>query len=118
MNIKERTLKDVAVFDLDGRFVLGGQSEFRQTVDAHIRGGGRKLLVNLARLEYMDSSGLGELVSCYLSMQRAGGAIKLLHLNDRLNSLLVTTKLITVFETFDSESAAVSSFTQTDQSMS
>jgi anti-sigma B factor antagonist len=110
MNIIERKLDDVAVLDLEGRFILGGASQFKRRVEAHIEGGGRKLIVNLAKLVYMDSSGLGELVSCYLSMQLAGGEIKLIHLNDRLTNLLVTTKLMTVFETFDSEAAAVSSF--------
>ena len=96
--------------DLDGKFVLGGEGEFKRLVDTHIKSGGRKIVVNLARLNYMDSSGLGELISCYISMNAASGKIKLLHLNNRVSDLLVTTKLITVFETFDSESAAVSSF--------
>jgi anti-sigma B factor antagonist len=110
MNIRERKLNDVAVLELDGKFVLGAERQFKRRVDAHIKSGGRKLIVNLARLDYMDSSGLGELISSYRSMQLVSGKIKLVQLNERLNSLLVTTKLITVFETFDSEAAAVASF--------
>jgi anti-sigma B factor antagonist len=110
MNINERKLNDVTVFDLDGSFVLGGDGKFRQSVTTNIDGGGRKLIVNLAKVSYMDSSGLGELISCYTQMERVSGHMKLINLNSRLNQLLVVTKLITVFETFDSESAAISSF--------
>jgi len=110
LNINERKLNDVTVLDLDGSFVLGGDGKFRQFVNANIESGSRKLIVNLAKVGYMDSSGLGELISCYTQMQRVSGHMKLLNLNNRLNQLLVLTKLITVFETFDSETAAISSF--------
>lgn len=110
MNIQERKLNDVAVLDLDGNFVLGGDNQFKHHVAANIKAGGRKLVVNLAKVSYIDSSGLGELVAGYIAMKKVSGHVKLLHLNNRLSSLLVMTKLITVFETFDSESAAISSF--------
>lgn len=110
MNINERKLKDVLVLDLDGKFVLGADRQFGHHIKAHIESGGRKLIINLAKVSFMDSSGLGELVAGYRAMQRANGHIKLLHLNHRLVDLLITTKLITVFETFDTESAAISSF--------
>jgi anti-sigma B factor antagonist len=111
MNIQERKLNDITVFDLDGTFALGGHSDFKHRIEASITSGNRKLLINLAKVSYMDSSGLGELISGYSRMQRVNGKMKLLNLNKRLNHLLVITKLITVFETFDSESAAISSFT-------
>lgn len=111
MNISERNLNDITVLDLDGKFILGADRQFGHLVDANIEAGGRKLIINLAKVGYMDSSGLGELIAGYLAMQRTNGHIKLLHLNERLIELLITTKLITVFETFDSESAAISSFT-------
>jgi anti-sigma B factor antagonist len=111
MNINERKLNDVTVIELDGNFVLGGEKPFKQSVAANIDAGGRKLIVNLAKVGYMDSSGLGELVSCYTQMRQVSGHMKLLHINNRLHQLLVITKLITVFETFDSESEAISSFT-------
>jgi anti-sigma B factor antagonist len=110
MNIHERTLEDVTVLDLDGKFVLGQDGQFKQRVAANIDGGVRKLIINLSGVHYMDSSGLGELISGYISMKRVSGHIKLIHLSNRLNELLVITKLITVFETFDSEAAAISSF--------
>ena len=118
MNISERKVNDVTLLDMDGRFVLGDRGQFKQLVDANIKAGGRKLIVNLAKLGYMDSSGLGELISAFVAMHRVNGHIKLLHLHDRLNELLITTKLITIFETFDSESAAISSFSAAQVSRS
>ena len=76
-----------------------------------IDAGARKLIVNMARVPYMDSSGLGELISCYTTLQRLSGRVKLLHLSDRLQYLLAHHEARShVFETFDSEPAAVSSF--------
>jgi anti-sigma B factor antagonist len=112
MNIIERTLNDVTVLDLEGNLALEGNKQFRQRVAATIDAGSRKLIVNMARVPYMDSSGLGELISCYTTLQRLSGRIKLLHLSDRLQHLLVITKLTSLFETFDSEPAAVASFSQ------
>jgi anti-sigma B factor antagonist len=112
MNIIERTLNDVTVLDLEGNLALEGNKQFRQRVAATIDAGARKLIVNMARVKYMDSSGLGELISCYTAMQKLSGSVKLLHLNDRLRNLLVITKLTGLFETFDSEPAAVASFSQ------
>jgi anti-sigma B factor antagonist len=110
MNIRERSLEDVTVLDLDGKFVLGQDGQFKQIVAANIEGGGRKLIINLSGVNYMDSSGLGELISGYISMKKVNGHMKLINVSSRLNELLVITKLITVFETFDSEVAAISSF--------
>jgi len=110
MNIIERKLNDVTVLDLEGNLALEGNAQFRKHVAGAIDAGARKLIVNMARVKYMDSSGLGELISCYTTLQRMSGRIKLLHLSDRLQHLLVITKLTSVFETFDSEPAAVASF--------
>ena len=110
MNIIERKLNDVTVLDLEGGLALEGNKQFRQRVTAIIDAGARKVIVNMARVKYMDGSGLGELISCYTTLQRMSGRIKLLHLSDRLQHLLVITKLTGVFETFDSEPAAVASF--------
>ena len=111
MKIKERKLSDITVLDLDGTFALGGHGDFRQHLETVVTGGSRKLLINLEKVSYMDSSGLGELIAGYTHMQRVSGQMKLINLSKRLNQLLVITKLITVFETFDSESEAISSFT-------
>lgn len=110
MNIIERTLNDVTVLDLDGNLALEGNAQFRKRVTATIEAGSRKLILNLAGVPYMDSSGLGELISCYTALQGVSGHLKLLNLSKRLHNLLVITKLVTVFETFDTEPAAVASF--------
>jgi anti-sigma B factor antagonist len=110
MNIIERTLNDVTVLDLEGSLALEGNKQFRRHVAATIDAGARKLILNLAGVPYMDSSGLGELISCYTAMQKLSGSVKLLHLNDRLQHLLTVTKLSALLETFDSEPAAISSF--------
>ena len=107
MNIIERKLNDVTVLDLEGGLALEDNAQFRKLVTAIIDAGARKLIVNMARVPTMDGSGLGELISCYTTLQRMSGRIKLLHLSDRLQYLLVITKLTYVFETFDSEPAAV-----------
>ncbi|HEX5084586.1 MAG TPA: STAS domain-containing protein [Blastocatellia bacterium] len=110
MNIIERTINDVTVLDLEGNLARDENAQFRKHVAGAIDAGVRKLIVNLARIKYMDSSGLGELISCYTALQRLNGRVKLLHLNNRLQYLLAITKLDSVFETFDSEPVAVSSF--------
>jgi anti-sigma B factor antagonist len=110
MNIIERTLDDVTVLDLEGNLALEENKQFRLRVAATIDAGARKLILNLAGVPYMDSSGLGELISCYTAMQKLSGNVKLLHLNDRLQHLLAITKLSALLETFDSESTAISSF--------
>jgi len=110
MNIIERTLNDVTVLDLEGNLALEGNTQFRRHVAATIDAGARKLVLNLAGVPYMDSSGLGELISCYTAMQKLNGRVKLLHLNDRLQHLLAVTKLSALLEAFDSEPAAISSF--------
>lgn len=112
MNIIERTINDVTVLDLEGNLALDEIARFRRNVTGDIDAGARKLIVNLARVKYMDSGGLVSLspVSCYTVLQRVNGLVKLLHLNNRLQYLLAITKLDSVFETFDSEPTAVSSF--------
>jgi anti-sigma B factor antagonist len=110
MNIIERTLNNVTVLDLEGNLALEDNAQFRKRVTAIIDAGSRKLVVNMARVPDMDGSGLGELISCHTTLQRMSGRIKLLHLSDRLQYLLVITKLTGVFETFNSEPTAVASF--------
>src|SRR5258706_5092793 len=110
MNINERMLNDVTVLDIDGNLAREENAQFRTRVTTAINAGARKLILNLAGVPHMDSSGLGELISCYTTMQGVKGSMKLLNVNHRLQHLLVITKLVTVFESFDSESAALASF--------
>lgn len=111
MKISERTIGDITVLDLSGKIVLGeGDAALRGEVGRVIAAGSRKVVLNLGDVNYMDSAGLGELVRCHTRMTQAGGSIKLLNLTRRVNELLVITKLVTVFESFESEAEAAVSF--------
>ena len=111
MQITERNSDGVTILDLSGKILLGeGDDVVRDKVRGAIAGGSRKLLLNLADVPYVDSAGLGELVRCHTRMVQAGGSVKLLNLTGRLQDLLQITKLVTVFETFESEDDAVASF--------
>ncbi len=111
MTINERTLNDVTVLDLDGNLAREENAQFRMRAATAINDGVRKLLINLVGVPHMDSSGLGELISCYKAMQGVSGHVKLLSPNHRLQNLLTITKLVTLFEIFDSEPPAIASFT-------
>ena len=107
-----RQVGDVTVIDAVGRITLGeGSSTFREIVKDLVNKGNKKILLNLAEVSYIDSSGIGELVSGFTSVSNAGGSLKLLKLTKRIQDLLQITKLYTVFEVFDDEAAAVRSFT-------
>ena len=111
MHIEERAVGDVMVLDLKGRVTLGeGDELLKDKVNSLINQGQRKLILNLADVPYIDSAGLGEIVRTYTTVSRQGGSLKLLNLTKRITDLLSITKLLTVFETFDSESDAVKSF--------
>jgi anti-sigma B factor antagonist len=102
---------DVSVVDASGRITLGeGSSAFRELVRDLVSKGNKKILLNLADVSYIDSSGIGELVSGFTTAANNGGQVKLLGLTRRVRDLLQITKLYTVFEVFDDEAAAVSSF--------
>jgi anti-sigma B factor antagonist len=111
MQIEERAVGDVMVLDLKGRITLGeGDELLKDKVNSLLNQGRRKLVLNLADVPYIDSAGLGEIVRTYTTVSRQGGSLKLLSLTKRITDLLSITKLLTVFETFDSESDAVRSF--------
>jgi anti-sigma B factor antagonist len=111
MNITKSKIDDITVLELEGPLTLEANTQFRKSAATAIEAGARKLILNMARVESMDSRGLGELIACYVSLQKLNGRMTLLHLNQRLHNLLAITKLYKVFDTFDSESAAVASFT-------
>jgi anti-sigma B factor antagonist len=111
MQIEERIVGDVVVLDLRGRVTLGeGDEMLKDKVNSLVNQGYRKLLLNLAGVPYVDSAGLGEIVRTYTTVSRQGGSLKLLNLTKKITDLLSITKLLTVFETFDSEQDAVRSF--------
>lgn len=107
-----RQVGDVTVIDAVGRITLGeGSSAFRDTLKDLTAAGNKKLLLNLAGVNYIDSSGIGEMVSGFTTVTNQGGQLKLLNLTKRVQDLLQITKLYTVFEVFDDEAEAVRSFT-------
>jgi len=111
MVIEERTSGEVTVLDLKGRITLGeGDELLTDKVNSLLNQGRNKIVLNLADVPYIDSAGLGSLVRTYTTVHRQGGGLKLLNLTKRITDLLSITKLLTVFETFDSEAAAVGSF--------
>jgi len=111
VKLTTRQVGDVTVIDATGRITLGeGASTFRDTVRDLAGKGNKKILLNLSDVTYIDSSGIGELVSGFTTVTNHGGVLKLLGLSKRVKDLLQITKLYTVFEVFDDESTAVRSF--------
>jgi anti-sigma B factor antagonist len=111
MQIEERTAGDVTILDLKGKMTLGeGDELLKDKINSLIHQGQKKLLLNLEGVPYIDSAGLGEIVRTYTTVSRQGGNLKLVNLTKRITDLLSITKLLTVFETFDSEKDAVASF--------
>jgi len=111
MQIEERSAGDVTVLDLKGKMTLGEGAELlRDKINSLIQQGRRKVVLNLEDVPYIDSAGLGEIVRTYTTISRQGGSLKLLNLTKRITDLLSITKLLTVFDTYDSEADAVRSF--------
>jgi anti-sigma B factor antagonist len=112
MQITERTVGDVMIVDVAGRVTLGdgGDTVLKDKLRSLVQQGRRKLLLNLAEVAYVDSAGLGAIVQCYTTVTNQGGSLKLVHLTKRIKDLLTITKLITVFDTYDNEAEAVTSF--------
>jgi anti-sigma B factor antagonist len=111
MNISERVVEGVSILDLSGKIVLGeGDVQVKDRIRDLLADGQRKILLNLADVGYIDSAGLGAIISCYTTSKREGGQLKLVHLTKKVQDLLAITKLITVFETYDSEKEALESF--------
>ena len=111
MHIDERSAGDVTVLDLKGRMTMGeGDELLKDKVNSLILQGRKKLVLNLADVPYVDSAGLGEIVRTYTTVTKQGGSLKLANLTKRITDLLSITKLLTVFDTFDSEADAVRSF--------
>ena len=111
MHIEQRSVGDITVIDMSGKMTLGeGDELLRDKVNSLIQQGQKKIVLNLAEVPYIDSAGLGEIVRTYTTVSRNGGSLKLLNLTKRIQDLLSITKLLTVFETFESEADAVRSF--------
>jgi len=111
MQIDERTVGSVTILDMKGKMTLGdGDELLRKKVAGVVEKGCKMIVLNLGDVPYIDSAGLGEIVRTYTTVGRQGGSLKLLNLTKRISDLLSITKLLTVFDTFDSEGEAVKSF--------
>jgi anti-sigma B factor antagonist len=111
MNVVKRQVGGVVIFDLHGRMVIGeGDRALRQAITGLADSGKAKVLLNLADVSYVDSSVLSEIVRAYTTVTRDGGKLKLLGLPPKIQDLLSMTRLLTVFETYQSEDEAVRSF--------
>jgi anti-sigma B factor antagonist len=108
-----RQVRGVTVVDIGGRIVLGEESaKLRELVSELLKNGHKKILFNLVDVQYIDSSGLGSLVSAFTSVRRQGGELKLLNLTSKVHDVLQITKLYTVFDIMDDEAVAINSFGQ------
>ena len=114
MQIEERRVGGVIVLDVKGRLVLGdGDVLLKDKIHSLAQQGHKHVVLNLAGVPYVDSAGIGEIVSGYTTLSRAGGTLKLLNLTKRIHDLLAITKLLTVLESFTGEDEAVRSFAAT-----
>ena len=114
MHIDERTVGSVTFLDLKGKLVLGaGDTLLKDKVHSIVNQGRKHVVLNLGEVPYVDSAGIGEIVRAHTTVRQGGGTLKLLNVTKRIHDLLVITKLLTVFDTFESEDEAVRSFSAT-----
>jgi anti-sigma B factor antagonist len=111
MQFSTRKLGEIVIIDVEGKILLGdGDVEIKNTVDDLIAKGNKGILLNLTKVPYIDSAGLGEIIRCFTALRRIGGSFKLLNPNSRVIDLLNITNLLNVFDWYDDESAALKSF--------
>lgn len=111
INISERQAGDVTILDLEGKVTIGeGSVALRNAIRRLLGEGKNKILLNLAGVGYIDSSGIGELVSSFTAVNKEGGTLKLLNLTQKIQDLLAITKLLTVFDVYEDEGSALSSY--------
>ena len=111
LDLKERQAGDVTILDLSGEVRIGDSSvALRDSIRNLADQGKKKVLLNLGGVKYIDSSGIGELIANYTTVNRGGGQLKLLNLTEKVQNLLVITKLLTVFDVYNNEAEALSSF--------
>ena len=111
MKITQRDVEGVVVLDIEGKIMGGTDAEvFQQTIQSLIDRGQSRVLVNLAEVNWINSTGLGILIAGFSQLDKSGGKLKLLHVSERIQSLLKITKLYKIFESFQQEDEAVRSF--------
>ena len=110
MTIDTRNVNGITILELHGKVTIGeGSREIRETIRKLLDAGNKNILLNLGDVSYVDSSGIGELVSSYTTVTNQGGQFKLLHLTKKIRELLAITKLLTVFDSYDDEATALGS---------
>ena len=113
LRMSDRDVNGVTVIDIDGRVVLGEESNsFRERVKSLLAAGKKKIVLNLANVSYIDSAGLGTLVATFHSARSQGATLKLANLGQKFKEVLQVTKLMTVFDTYENEASAISSFSK------
>jgi anti-sigma B factor antagonist len=113
MDLVRRDIENVTVLDLIGRLTNNeGAGRLKEKVTSLVFEDRKQIVLNLSKLSYLDSAGLGEMVACYTTASKHGGTVKLAHTTAKIQDLLSITKLLTVFECHDTEKQAVASFTQ------
>ncbi len=111
LEVTERQAGDVTILDMNGSVRMGeGAISLRNSIRGLVDSGKKKILLNLSGVKNIDSSGIGELIANYTTVSRDGGQLKLLNLTEKIQNLLVITKLLTVFDSFDNEAEALNSF--------
>ncbi len=111
MKIKVREREGVTILDMSGDITIGkGDVTLRKEISELVHNEKKKVLLNLRKVDFIDSSGIGEIVRSFTTIQKNGGKLKLLHLESRVRDLFTITRLITIFETFENEKDAVDSF--------
>ena len=111
VRITNSEVDGVSVVELDGRIVLGEESNsLREQIKSLIAEGKKKIVLNMATIKYIDSAGLGTLVAAHLSAKNQGASVRLCHLGEKFHEVLQLTKLLTIFDVYDTQAAAVSSF--------
>ena len=111
MEIAERSSGDVKILDLHGKLTIGdGDELLKDKINSLVQQGHTRIVLNLGDVPYVDSAGLGQMVSSYRTVTRSGGSLRLLNLTARIREVLTITKLLTVFDTYESEAEALASF--------
>ncbi|NOZ13444.1 MAG: STAS domain-containing protein [Acidobacteria bacterium] len=111
LEIQEKTVSTVVILNLKGKITIGsGDAALRKHIEGLIQKGQRKIILNMARVSYLDSSGTGELVSCLIKMRREGGELKLLNISQKIQDILQIAQLFSIFDVFTDESKAVAGF--------
>jgi anti-sigma B factor antagonist len=113
MQIAERESGGITILDVSGKITLGeGDALLKDKLNSLLHQGKKNMLLNLGNVQYVDSAGLGAIVSAYTTVRREGGDLKLVNVTKKMQDLLSITKLLTVFETFDSEGEALRSYSK------